>query len=79
MDKGLKISDLESGEIVLSKNVAKTKALISCGVICAFFFPYAKIRFSNEAAQLLKINPKYSDKMTIEKFVLKTQTSQSDC
>ena len=43
------ISDLESRVNVLSIYVAKTKALISFAVpaklICAFVFPYAKIRF----------------------------------
>ena len=35
---------------------AKTKALISCAataqLICAFVFAYAKIRFSNDVAQM---------------------------
>ena len=30
--------------------VEKTKALISCVVICAFVFTHAKIRFSHDAA-----------------------------
>ena len=37
--------------------VAKTKALISCAVtaqlICVFVFPYAKIRFFDDGAQII--------------------------
>ena len=37
-------------------NKAKTKALISCAVIaqliCAFVFAYAKVRFSQDTAQV---------------------------
>ena len=44
---------------MLSYNVAKTKALISCTVtarlICTFVFAYAKSRFSHEAAQIICI------------------------
>ena len=32
--------------------IAKTKALISCAVTCAFVFAYAKSRFSHEAAHM---------------------------
>ena len=36
--------------------VAKTKAPISCAVICTFVFAFAKSRFSNDAAEIVQMN-----------------------
>ena len=47
----LECLDLGSRGIVLSIYVAKTMALISCAVTCAFVFAYAKSRFSHDAGQ----------------------------
>ena len=58
--------------------VAKTKALISFAVtaklICVFVFPYAKIRFSHDAAQFAPGMVLHSQSSTIDDtFLLQKQ------
>ena len=64
--KGMKILDLDSREIILSIH-GKQGGGIKCGYCAAdlriCFFTYAKIKFSHDAAQLLKNNPKYCDNL----------------